>query len=88
MPKATDEAAVLDRIGAADRLIDVQAVRALLGVSDRTVWKMLYAGKLPACVRVNRSVRWRLSDVQRFIAVGCDIAAFDRESRKAVAAVR
>jgi len=82
----TDEA-VLDRLGpaAADRLIDVQAHAALLGVSDRTVWKMLYAGKLPPCVRVNRSVRWRLSDVQRFTAVGCNIDAFNSESRKAVA---
>jgi len=57
-----------------DRLIDVKAVAGLLGLSDRSTWKLAYAGKLPAPVRLGRTVRWRLSDVQRFIANGGTVA--------------
>lgn len=75
--------------GTADRLIDVNAVAALLDVSDRTVWKWSYAGKLPAPLRIGRSVKWRASDISRFIELACDITAFNAErAGKAVATVR
>ena len=86
--KTDGPADVLGRLGATDRLIDVRSVAELLGVSDRTCWKMLYRGRLPACVRVNRSVRWRLSDIQHFIAGGCDMTKLGSETVKPLEAVR
>lgn len=86
MGNATTGGPVLPMV---DRLIDVVAVAAMLDVSDRTVWKMHYAGKLPPCVRVNRSVKWRLSDIERFIRLGCDMAAFNAgQDRKPLAMAR
>jgi predicted DNA-binding transcriptional regulator AlpA len=58
---------------AGDRLLPVGAVAAILNVSPRSLWKMLYSGKLPTPVRLGRSVKWRLTDVQAFIARGCRV---------------
>ena len=66
-------------------LLTVRDVAAALKVSPRQVWKLQAQGRLPAAVRLGRSVRWRESDVATFIAVGCDMRAFDaeRERRRA-----
>jgi excisionase family DNA binding protein len=42
-----------------------------LGVSRRKVWAMLSAGQMPAPVRMGRSVRWRESDIHRWVELGC-----------------
>lgn len=67
--------AIAERAGT-DRLIDARAVARLLDMSDRSIWKLSASAKLPAVVRVGRSVKWRLSDIQRFIEVGCNIDVF------------
>lgn len=54
-----------------DKLLTVQEVAARLGVSSRQVWKLAASDRLPAPVRLARSVRWRESDIQRFIELGC-----------------
>ena len=59
------------------RLLDVNAVAERLSVSPRAVWKWLAAGRLPAPVRIGRSVRWRERDLDRFIDVGCDMRDFE-----------
>ena len=56
-----------------DRLIPVGDVAAMLGVSRRTVWRLADAGKLPPPLRIGGSLRWRLADVQQWIANGCPI---------------
>jgi excisionase family DNA binding protein len=56
-----------------DRLLPVAEVARLLNVSQRTCWKLRYAGRLPTPVRLGRSVRWRASDVGDFIARGCRV---------------
>ena len=67
-----------------DKLINAKAVAKLLNCSARQVWKLLAGGRLPAAVRLGRSVKWRESDVQRFIAVGCDMDALRRSESKSV----
>jgi excisionase family DNA binding protein len=66
-------------------LLTVRQVAAQLNVSTRQVWKLASSGRLPAPVRLARSVRWRESDIARFIECGCDMRAFDA-GRKAVRA--
>jgi predicted DNA-binding transcriptional regulator AlpA len=63
--------------------MDAQLVRArdvaqLLQLSTRQVWRLLAMECLPRPVRLGRSVRWRLADLDRFIADGCDMRSFAR----------
>ena len=50
------------------RLIKATEVAELLGVSPRTLWRLLSEGGVPQPVRLGGSTRWRLSDVESWIA--------------------
>ncbi len=66
-----------------EQLLNVREMATRLGVSTRQVWKLASSGRLPAPIRLGRSVRWRESDLDRFIALGCPA----REEFEAVVAV-
>ena len=48
-------------------LVNVRDVGRMLGISGRTVWKLLKNGQFPEPVRIGRSTRWRVSDVEEHI---------------------
>lgn len=49
-------------------LLDVRKVAQLLGVHQRTIWRMVASGDLPAPIRLGaKTVRWRLLDLERHI---------------------
>jgi excisionase family DNA binding protein len=50
------------------RLLSVADVARLLGVTPRTVRRWSADGTLPAVRKGRRWTRWRLADVQRFLA--------------------
>jgi excisionase family DNA binding protein len=52
-------------------LLNADEVAAMLGISERTLWRLLSAGKVPEPVRFGRSTRWRLADVKDWIEEGC-----------------
>jgi len=52
-------------------LITARKLAQLLEVSTRTLWRLRSAGRLPAPVRLGGAVRWRLDEVQEWIAGGC-----------------
>ena len=52
-------------------LLTVKEVATALRVSVRQVWKLNAAERLPAPVRLCRSVRWRASDIAEFVRLGC-----------------
>ncbi|ADG68471.1 Prophage CP4-57 regulatory [Planctopirus limnophila DSM 3776] len=54
-------------------LATAESVASMLSISLRTLWRMRSAGKLPAPVRVGKSTRWRVSDIQEWIAAGCPV---------------
>lgn len=56
--------------------LDVRGVAALLNCSPRHVWGMNAAGKMPAPLRLGRSVRWRREEIGQWLAAG----APDRET--------
>ena len=59
-------------IEAPERLaLSVREVAKLLGISERHVWTLHSSGRLPAPVRLGRSVRWRADDIARWVALGC-----------------
>ena len=52
-------------------LINAEEVARMMDVSERTLWRLLSAGKVPAPVRIGRSTRWRLAEVREWISRGC-----------------
>ena len=58
-------------------LLTVGDVARLLKLSQRQVWKLAKAKRLPAPLRLGRSVRWRVTDLVRFLEAGADPAKYD-----------
>ena len=61
-PKAPDGKPLLLRVG---------EVAQLLGISERSVWRMQSAGKLPAAIRLAGSIRWRRAEIEAWVSAGC-----------------
>lgn len=57
------------------QLLTDEGLAELLQVSRRQIWKLLARGVLPEPTRLGRSVRWRASDIEAWIANGCRIDA-------------
>ena len=54
-----------------NELLTVREVASALKVSVRQVWKLHSSGRLPAPVRLSRSVRWRQDELASWINAGC-----------------
>ena len=53
-------------------LIDMAAVARLLGLGERTVWRMLSTGAIPAPLRLGAKItRWRADEFREWIETGC-----------------
>ena len=52
-------------------MITARQLAVLLQVSTRQVWRMLSAGRVPTPIRVGGIVRWRMAEVENWIAEGC-----------------
>ena len=52
-----------------DRLLKLPEVREMVGLGTTSIYQLIKEGKFPNQVRCTaRAVRWRLSEVQAFIA--------------------
>ena len=49
-----------------DKMLDLNPVAILLGVSVRTVWRLVSSKVLPKPVRIGGSTRWFESDLEAF----------------------
>lgn len=56
-------------------LLTAREVANLLRISLRTLWRLKSAGRLPEPVRLGAALRWRVTDLQAFLAAGCQVAA-------------
>ena len=52
-------------------LISAEELASLLGISERTLWRLLSAGQLPQPLRLGRNTRWRLDEIRYWIDSGC-----------------
>jgi predicted DNA-binding transcriptional regulator AlpA len=52
-------------------LISAAELAGLMNVSERTLWRLLSADKVPKPVRFGRNTRWRLAEVRDWIDRGC-----------------
>jgi len=53
------------------KLLDVQAVAEMLGCSQRHVYRLSDAGRMPAPVRLGSLVRWSATAIREWIEGGC-----------------
>ncbi|MCD4726055.1 MAG: helix-turn-helix domain-containing protein [Pirellulales bacterium] len=53
------------------KLLDVQAVAKMLGCSQRHVYRLSDASKMPRPVKLGALVRWSAVAIQEWIAGGC-----------------
>ena len=60
-------------------LVDINRLAVLLGRSVASLERDQSAGRLPAPLRIGGSKKWRLSDIQAWVAAGCPA----RTTRKA-----
>lgn len=63
------------------QLLTVQDVAQMLQLSVRKIWEMRDCGHLPSPVRFGRSVRWRQSDIEAWIADGCPVLRGNRKGK-------
>lgn len=67
-----------------ERLLTAKAVGERLSLSKRAVFRMRSAGRIVAPLKVGQgAVRWRESDVEKWIQWGCCSAAEFRARREA-----
>ena len=52
-------------------LISTIRLAEMLDVSTRQIARMRDMGLLPPCVRIGRSVKHKISDIEKWIADGC-----------------
>ena len=63
------------------QMIQAEAFAQMLQLSTRTLWRLLSTGELIEPVRLGRSVRWRLAEVERWIEEGCPAPAEFEQSK-------
>jgi excisionase family DNA binding protein len=69
--KGPDMTAVLSLADASAKLLDVQAVAEMLGCSQRHVYRLSDAGKMPAPIKLGSLVRWSATAIREWIGQGC-----------------
>ena len=52
-------------------LLDAKSLGKILSLSKRQIFRLKSFHKLPPCVKIGGSIRWRQSDVDRWLAMGC-----------------
>ncbi len=61
----------IEGISQTERLIDVPMLAEKLNVHEVTVRKWQRSGKIPAPVRIGRTVKWRLTEIEAWIKAAC-----------------
>jgi predicted DNA-binding transcriptional regulator AlpA len=57
--------------GQAVLLTDIKGLERMLGRDERSLWRDLGAGKIPAPIKLGRLTKWRVADIREWIAAGC-----------------
>jgi len=52
-------------------LLDVRAVAALLDCSQRHIYRLADAGRMPSPIKLGALIRWRRAELQDWLDAGC-----------------
>ncbi len=61
-------------------LLTVKEVAEMLGLSERTVYRLADVGNMPRPVKIGAAVRWRRNELDQWIEEGCP--ASQRKTKK------
>lgn len=64
------------------KLIDVEAVAGMLGVSSRHVYRLSDAGKMPRPFKLGGAVRWNRQTIVDWINGGCQSVPTQQGGRR------
>ncbi|MFX1562892.1 MAG: helix-turn-helix transcriptional regulator [Promethearchaeota archaeon] len=53
------------------QLLSAKMLGDMLSLSKRQIFRLNSCGKIPAPVRINGAVRWKLSDIELFLQWNC-----------------
>jgi prophage regulatory protein len=56
---------------AMETLLTASAVADMLSLSKRQIFRLKSSGKIPVPIKIGGSVRWKQTDIQRWISLGC-----------------
>ncbi len=54
-----------------EKLLDVRAVSLALGLSDRTIRRMVRNGQVPPPLKLGQGIRWQSSVLDSWMRSGC-----------------
>lgn len=54
-----------------EKLLTAKTLGEALSLSKRTIFRLDSSGRIPKPVRIGGSVRWRQSDIERWISLDC-----------------
>ena len=61
------------------KLVDAKSLGKILSVSQRQVFRLKSSGRLPLCLKLGGAVRWRRSDIDLWLELGCpDVFEFEK----------
>lgn len=63
-------------------LVTPDQLAVWLQLSKRSLWRLRSAGQLPAPVRLRKAVRWRVSDIEAWLAAGCPAQPSEPKARR------
>jgi len=61
------------------QLLSAKSLSGLLQTSVRSIWRYRSAGRLPEPMKIAGAIRWKLSDIERFLQFNCDMQRFNAE---------
>ena len=53
------------------QLLTAKALAKILSTSVRSIWRYRSSGRLPKIVKISGAIRWRQSDIDEWISLGC-----------------
>jgi len=53
------------------QLLTAKSLAKMLSTSVRSIWRYRSAGRLPVTLKIAGAIRWRRSDIEQWIALGC-----------------
>ena len=80
-PEAGEQITGRDAPRAESALLNVKEVAAVLGCSERHVYRLSDGGRMPRPVKLGALVRWRRHNVLDWIDSGCKPARTNKERR-------
>ena len=63
-------------------LLNVREVSEMLGISERTIYRLSDAAEMPQPVKLGASVRWRKQELENWVDDGCPKCKSRKRPRK------